>query len=77
MAHDACFARSLRVTEIHLFISLQGETGKIGMPGYPGSDGIPVRSGMKYSNIYLTEINTQTKQPEKWKECPKLERVKN
>ena len=47
------------------------------MPGYPGSDGVPVRSGAKYSNIYLKEINTQTKQPEKWKECPKLERVKN
>lgn len=25
------------------------------MPGYPGSDGVPVRSGMKYSNIYLKE----------------------
>lgn len=25
------------------------------MPGYPGSDGVPVRSGVKYSNISLKE----------------------
>ena len=47
------------------------------MPGYPGSDGVPVRSVMKYSNIYLKEINTQTKQPKKLKECQKVGRIKN
>ena len=39
-----------------LHFVFQGETGKVGMPGYPGADGVPV-SGEIHINIRLIMAN--------------------